>query len=359
MAAKRILIAPLDWGLGHATRCIPIITALQELGADVVIAADRRPAQLLKREFPELEHLRFPGYEIDYPDQANMAWTMFRQLPKIAAGIAFERRHTAALVREHRFDAVISDNRWGVRSDTVPSILIIHQLRILLSRNLRWGQWIIDGANGILTSSFRELWVPDNDETGNILGDLAAPSLRTPRTVFIGPLSRLHTVPAGTEKTNVIVIISGPEPQRTLFERMIVTQLQQTELTALIVRGVPEEEGSRHLSDRIRMVHSMTGEELSRAIASSDIIVARSGFSTIMDMAALGRNPIFVPTPQQTEQEYLAVRLRNSGICYSESQEGFDLVRSIERHRTYRGFPPGSASSISLKERLEQFLVSL
>jgi uncharacterized protein (TIGR00661 family) len=359
MAAKRILVAPLDWGLGHATRCIPIITALQELGAEVVIAADRRPAQLLRKEFPALEHLRFPGYEIEYPEQGNMAWTMFRQLPKLAAGIAFERRHTEELVRKYRFDAVISDNRWGVRSDSAASVLIIHQLRILLSRNLRRGQWIIDGANSILTTKFRELWVPDNDGPENILGDLAAPSLRTPRTSFIGPISRLRSHPAGSETVNVIVIISGPEPQRTLFERMVTAQLLQSELTALIVRGVPEEVGGRSLSDRIRIVHSMTGDELSHAIASSEIVVARSGFSTIMDMAVLGKNPIFVPTPQQTEQEYLAVRLRNSGICYSEPQQEFDLKRSIEQHRKYTGFLAGPEPAVRLKDRMEQFLASL
>ncbi len=359
MRAKKILIAPLDWGLGHATRCVPIINILRSLGVEVVIAADRRPAQLLRKEFPDLEHLRFPGYEIVYPDHGNMAWMMFRQLPKIASGIAFERRHTEELVRKHRFDAVISDNRWGVRSNAVPSALIINQLRILLSKNLRWGQWIIDGANRMLIAPFNELWVPDADRTDNMLGELADPSLRTRRTHFVGPISRLQPLPSGPKTTQVIVIISGPEPQRSIFERMIVSQLLRTELTALIVRGIPEQDGVESVSERITMVNSMTGNELSEAIASSEIIISRSGHSTIMDMAILGRNPIFIPTPQQTEQEYLALRLRNNGICYSESQQEFDLQRCIERHKAYKGFPPLPDPARLLTERLERFVRSL
>jgi hypothetical protein len=164
-----------------------------------VIAADHRPAELLKKEFPELEHVRFPGYTIDYPVNANMAWTMFRQLPTLFKGIAAEHRLLEQLVTEHSIDAVISDNRWGAYSDRVPSIYIVHQLRILLSRYIQWAQGIVDSANGRLIRPFTEVWIPDNPGDTNLSGELSDRSLVPRNGYFIGPLSRLKRISTFTK----------------------------------------------------------------------------------------------------------------------------------------------------------------
>jgi uncharacterized protein (TIGR00661 family) len=359
MNKKRILIAPLDWGLGHASRCVPIIQELLAKGLEVVIAADNRPAELLKKEFPDLEHVRFPGYTIDYPVNANMAWTMFRQLPKLFRGIAAEHALLETLVEQHRIDAVISDNRWGAYSAKVPSIYIVHQLRILLSRFIRWGQPIVDLANGRLIRPFSEVWIPDHSNADRLSGELSHDSLLPKNSFFIGPLSRLKKIDTFKKELDILVILSGPEPQRTLFEKLITDQLKQTTMRALVVRGTPERMMKMKLSETLTLVSALTSDELSEAIASSHIIISRPGYSTVMDLSSLGANAIFVPTPQQTEQEYLAHRLKEQKICYSETQEEFSLTRAVAQFNSYSGFTQQPNDRTVLRQRIDQLITRL
>ncbi len=356
---KRILVAPLDWGLGHATRCIPIINELIARNVEVVIAADNRPAELLKKEFPQLEHVRFPGYNITYPNAGNMAWTMFRQLPKLLHGIKSEHEELERIIVRYNIDAVISDNRWGAYSSKVPSIYIVNQLRILLSQYLRWGQSIVDHANKKLIAAYQELWIPDFDTPDNFLGELAHPSLRTSNTYFIGPISRLKRIERKEKTLDILVVLSGPEPQRTLFEQLLITQLRSTTYRSKLVRGTPERNDEVHLTEYLTVVNSMTTNELSEAIASAHTIISRPGHSTIMDLTHLGAKPIFVPTPQQTEQEYLAKRLKERKICYSETQDSFSLERAMIEHRSYSGFTVTNNKQIVLKERLDKLLETI
>lgn len=359
MTRKRILIAPLDWGLGHAARCVPIIHELLAKELDVVIAADNRPAELLKKEFPDLEHVRFPGYTIDYPVNANMAWTMFRQLPKLFRGIAEEHAILETLVKDHRIDAVISDNRWGAYSTTVPSIYIVHQLRILLSRLLRWGQPIVDLANGRLIRPFSEVWIPDRGTEDRLSGELSHDSLLPKNSFFIGPLSRLKRIDTFKKELDILVILSGPEPQRTIFEKLITEQLKQTTMRALVVRGTPERVLKMKLSETLTLVSALTAAELSESIASSHIIISRPGYSTVMDLAVLGANAIYVPTPQQTEQEYLAKRLKEQKICYSETQEEFSLTRAVAQFNSYSGFTQQPNDMNVLRQRIDHLITRI
>jgi uncharacterized protein (TIGR00661 family) len=359
MKKKRILIAPLDWGLGHATRCVPIINELIAKGFEVIVAADNRPAELLKKEFPGLEHVRYPGYSIDYPVNANMAWTMFRQLPKIFKGIADEHRLLETLVSELKIDAVISDNRWGAYSENVPSIYMVHQLRILLSEYIRWGQGIVDFANRQLMAPFTEVWIPDSGSENNLSGALSHNSVLPQNSFFIGPLSRLKKISTFNKELDVLVILSGPEPQRTMFETLITEQLKKTTMRALVVRGTPERFLKMKLSDTLTLIGSLTSDELSEAIASSHIIISRPGYSTVMDLSFLGANAIFVPTPQQTEQEYLAQRLKDQKICYSESQKDFSLTRAIAQFSSYSGFSQFQNDYSVLRQRIDHLITTI
>ncbi|MFA6468344.1 MAG: glycosyltransferase [Bacteroidota bacterium] len=356
MTKKRILIAPLDWGLGHAARCVPIIYELIAQGIEVVIAADRRPADLLKKEFPDLEHLKYPGYSITYPENANMAWTMFRQLPVLFKGIALEHDQLESLVKSHGIDAVISDNRWGAYSKQVPSVFMTHQIRILLSKYLVWGQGIVDAAHARLMMPFSEIWIPDT-ESGTTLSGILSHNGSVPKNAYyIGPLSRLKKISRFNKELDVLVILSGPEPQRTIFETLIVAQLKKSTMRSLVVRGTPELTLKMKLSDTLTLVGSLTSDELSEAIASSHIIISRPGYSTIMDLSFLGANAIFVPTPQQTEQEYLAQRLKEEKICYSEPQNGFSLQRSVSQFNAYSGFRQVQNDHTLLRQRIDHLL---
>lgn len=356
MSRKRILIAPLDWGLGHATRCIPIIHELLAKDVDVIIAADHRPAELLKREFPDLEHVRLPAYTVEYPVDANMAWSMFKELPKMYQGLVAERALLDTIITERKIDAVISDNRWGIYSKRVPSIYIVHQIRILLSPFLRWGQGIIDAANARLIRSFSEVWIPDFGTADRLTGELTHDSLLPKNAFFIGPLSRLKKITSFKKELDVLVILSGPEPQRTIFEKIAVDQLKQTTMRALVVRGTPERQLKMKISENLSLISSLTSDELSEAIAASHIIISRPGYSTVMDLSLLGANAIFVPTPQQTEQEYLARRLKDRRICYSETQENFSLTHAVAQFNSYSGFSQFQNDRSVLRQRIDHLI---
>lgn len=359
MKKKRILIAPLDWGLGHATRCVPIIHELIAKNATVIIAADNRPAELLKKEFPDLEHIRYPGYTLDYPVNENMAWTMFRQLPKLFRGIHAEHKFLANIIQDLAIDAIISDNRWGAYSRSIPSIYIVHQLRILLSDFIRWGQGIVDFGNRRLIKNFNEVWIPDFEFGQNLSGELSHSSRLPKNSFFIGPLSRLVKLEGMRKELDVLVIVSGPEPQRSVFEEMITSQLKTTSLRSLIIKGTPEKNFKMKLTDSVTIVSSLTSSELSQAIASAHIVISRPGYSTVMDLSFLGANAIFIPTPQQTEQEYLAKRLMERKICYSEPQNNFSLTRALEQIHSYSGFSPLQNDYSILQQRIDHLLQSL
>jgi uncharacterized protein (TIGR00661 family) len=359
MSKKRILIAPLDWGLGHATRCIPIIHELIAQNAEVIIGADNRPAELLKKEFPYLQHIKFPGYTIDYPVNENMAWTMFRQLPTLYRGISAEHTFLKNIIKKENIDAVISDNRWGVYSKSIPSVYIVHQLRILLSDFIKWGQGIVDFENRQLIKNFNEVWIPDFGDEKNLSGVLSHSSQLPRNSFFIGPLSRLVKLEGMRKELDVLVILSGPEPQRTVFEELITTQLKETSLRALIVKGTPEKNFKLKLTESLTTVSALTSSELSQAIASAHIVISRPGYSTIMDLSFLGANAIFIPTPQQTEQEYLANRLKEQHICYTESQNEFSLERALQQFNSYSGFSQLQNDYSILQQRIIHLLKSI
>jgi uncharacterized protein (TIGR00661 family) len=288
-----------------------------------------------------------------------MALTMLRQLPKLLYDIVQEHRTLDSIITEYNIDAVISDNRWGAYSKRIPSIYMVHQIRILLPSYLQWGQFILDLVNTMLIRAYQEVWIPDFESEPNLTGVMSHNSLHIRNSFFIGALSRLKKISGQKKVNDIIVILSGVEPQRTVFEELVVSQLKETTYRALIVRGVTEETATVKLTDTITMVNSMNTNELSEAIASSHVILSRSGHSTVMDLAFLGSNAIFVPTPQQTEQEYLAHRLKEQKICYFETQDEFSLTRAMTQFSSYSGFSRMENNHAVLRERIDHLLSRL
>lgn len=331
---KRILICPLDWGLGHATRCIPIIRLLKEKKVEVIIAADGRPFELLKQEFPELEFIRFNGYDIQYPEKGSMTWKMFLSVPGILKGIKMEHQKLDKIIDENKIDAVISDNRYGCWSKKVKSVFITHQLMI----KTPFAGNVLHKIVLSYIKKFDECWVPDFEGANNLSGDLAHKYPLPAKTFYIGPLSRFAKEKTASFEYDVMAIISGPEPQRSLFEKMILEQLSITNLKALLVAGKTEVEQKIEIRGNVKIISHLRSREMQEAISGSKIIIARSGYSTIMDLALLGKKAIFIPTPGQTEQEYLAELVLQKNIAYSKSQEKFDLEKALKESENYKGF---------------------
>lgn len=337
---KRILICPLDWGLGHATRCIPIIKQLQNQNNTVVIAADKRPLQLLKKEFPQIEILKLNGYEISYPSGRNMVAKMLMSIPKILAGIYREHQAIKKIIAEKNIDVVISDNRYGLWNKKIKSIFITHQIGI----KSPFAEKLIYKINKWFIEKYDECWIPDIEGEKNLSGDLSHKYSLPKNAKYIGWLSRFvpcHIEQSKTSQTisndeilrsaqddYIFVILSGPEPQRAIFENKILAQAKNVTQNILVVQGKTEE-NKNEIIGNIALVSHLETEEMRRAILNAQKIICRSGYSTIMDLMVLGKTAMLVPTSGQTEQEYLAKYLSEKKMFKYIEQDKFDLRKAL------------------------------
>lgn len=328
---KRILIAPLDWGIGHATRCIPIIDALLTHKYDVIIAADERPMHLLSAEFPNLEIIRLPGYNIKYPKHIPMSMSMLLQMPKILLKIKKENKLLEKIITDYKIDGVISDNRFGLYSKQIPCVFITHQLEIQSPYFTKE----IQGLNYKYINKFNVCWVVD-DKENNLAGKLSKPKKLPNKTIYIGNQSRFKHQEI-ERKYDFLAIVSGPEPQRTILEKGLIKALQERKETSLMILGKPELNYTKQLGNLTIHSHLNT-KELNKAILSSDLVICRPGYSTIMDLAKLMKKAFFVPTPGQTEQEYLASLISRKKICYYQKQNEFNFEQAIHESKKYSGF---------------------
>ena len=338
---KRILICPLDWGLGHAARCVPIIRLLISAGFEVVLAADHEPFELLKKEFPEIECIRFPSYRISYDH--SMALSMLLSIPKIFFGIRKEHQKLNQLIEEHRIDMVISDNRFGLWTRKVPCVFITHQLMIKCPPYLSFLEILLHRINMFFVSKYNQCWVPDFEDENNLSADLSHRFSIPKNTFFIGPLSRfyeLDTQLKEVEKIDLLVILSGPEPQRTIFEKILLKQLNPLiHLKTVLVRGLPSETHALQGPPHIQVFSFLNTEQLLPYLQSSDYVVSRAGYSSVMDFSVFGKKAILVPTPGQTEQEYLAFKLKTNKIAYAIDQKNFNIAIALNEVNHFRGIP--------------------
>lgn len=329
MKKKKILIAPLDWGLGHATRCIPIARALEEEGFEVLFCAASRSLELLMKEFPKNQFIKLEGYNVSYPKNGWMIISMLFQSLRILNKIRKEHQELKQIVRDFEINGIISDNRYGMFHKTIPSVFITHQLNIqspIFSKLIR-------KINFWFINKYQECWIPDT-EKNTLSGKLSL--YKAPKLSFIGPLSRFKKLKA-TEKIDILAIVSGPEPQRTIFENLLKKQLLKSEKNCLLVLGKTESEKIEHLKN-LTIINHLASEELNQAICNSEIIISRSGYSTIMDLASLNKKAIFIPTPGQTEQLYLATLFSEQKIAYAQHQHLFNLEKAMEESENFNGF---------------------
>jgi hypothetical protein len=306
MCAPTVLIAPLNWGLGHATRCVPIISNALATGQRVVLAADGDTLHWLQSEFPDLKAIRLPGFSIQYSQSDSQLFAMTRQLPKIVAGTIREHRQLKKLIREENIQTVISDNRFGLWNKSVKSIYITHQL--LIRAPYRWMEPLLWFCHRSIITRYDECWIPDIEGEGNLSGELSHKYPLPRNARFIGCLSRFastNSVPVKKNYTN-LCLISGPEPHRTLFEQMCIERFKDNTESTLIVRGKPGACMSGSVIGNIDLVSSISSGELKTHILQTPNIFCRSGYSTLMDLKLLERGATLFPTPGQPEQEYLA-----------------------------------------------------
>lgn len=328
----KILVAPLNWGLGHASRCVPLIHSLLDEGHEVVIGGDGMSFTLLRKHFPKLRYVYLAPLDLHYSRSGNQTWAMLKAIPQLLLWRNKDRLMLKAILQEEHFDQVISDNRPGLYNKQVECIYITHQLQIRLTKTWQWAEAMASRIHARMYTRFNKVWIPDYEDINHSLaGELSHPSnLRLSRKMtafqYIGPLSRFHspiTHKPSPINYEVVAVLSGLEPQRTLLEQELIERYSGKEERVLIVQGLVNHPNTRIKRGNLTIVPSMADAELVPALLNARHIIARSGYSTIMDLEALGllsvgnNKPLpvhieLIPTPGQPEQEYLAVWLKDA-----------------------------------------------
>lgn len=298
-----------------------------------VIACDGLAFELLKKEFPKLKAIELPSYNISYPKKANGFKLKFiKDSPHLLKTIKKEKKVIDALVKAENISGIISDNRFGVRHKNIPSVFITHQLRVLSGNTT----WLSSKMHQKIISKFDECWVPDHIGTNNLSGKLGHVAGYQSSIKYLGPLTRFKKLDIKS-RYNLLVLLSGPEPHRTFFEQKLLVELKSYKGKVLFIKGKIESEQQKEIHDNMVVYNFMTSKELEVAINESDLILSRSGYTTIMDLAKLEKKAFFIPTPGQFEQEYLAKKLDEEGIVPSCNQDEFDIKMLFEA-KNYSGF---------------------
>ncbi len=332
--SPRIIVAPLDWGLGHATRCIPIIKTLLDAGCSVYIACNATAQQLLFHEFSNLHFLPLEGYKIRYSSsKRTFAFKILQQIPKIIFAIRRENKWLKKAVEEYQFDLIISDNRYGFFHKTTPSFFITHQLFIqtpfvLISK-------MIQKINYNFINRFTRCWVPDFPTIPNIAGVLSHPKKLPNLPInYIGALSRFNKDNKALIKYKWLFIISGPEPQRTLFEELCCNVIKFLQGDILLIRGLPGSTETVAVPKHCTVFNHLSTQQLQTAFAQSEYVISRAGYTTIMEIIMMQKKSILIPTPGQTEQEFLAKHLVQQHWCFACRQQD-DFYEQIQKAEAF------------------------
>ena len=302
LSGKKILLAPLDWGLGHASRCVPLLNQLQQQNNQLIVACTTQQKKFLEQELKGLEFIDLFGYNIRYARVLPLWVKIFLQLPKLCLVVRKERKWLAAYLEENKIDVVISDNRFGLYNSHVESIFITHQLNIQVPAFKN----IVNGINTFFIKKYTRCWVPDyREKEKRLSGILSQENPNLKNVEFIGPLSRFEKKELQEKKYAVLLLLSGPEPQRSLLEEKLTTAFLNTQHTVALVRGSLQTKEKKFPSNFF-VTDMASSKELRTLFASSEKIICRSGYSTLLDLHVLGLKALLIPTPGQTEQEYLA-----------------------------------------------------
>ncbi len=308
LAKKRVLLAPLNWGLGHASRCIPIIESLEKMQCEVILGVYGESGDLLKQTFPQMAYVDLPGFQIKY-NSRKVYWAIFQSVPRLLRSIGMEYREVQQVVKKMDIDAIISDHRYGCYSPGIPSFILCHQLNFIAP----FGEKAVNMLNHYLLHRFERIWVPDHRGDKSLAGKLSfSPDNLQGKLDYIGPITRFKKPVSKYDlfTYDQVGIISGPEPYRTYFEQQLIEEFKNTVGKYgrfALVRGRPGDPTPKQHRN-IDVYNHLPTDELYDVINESAMVQCRSGYSSIMDLDTLKRNALFTATPGQTEQEYLAVQ---------------------------------------------------
>lgn len=336
---KKILFGVLDWGLGHASRSIPLIDSLLQNDIDISVVSSGSALTMLTEHYPYLPFFELPAFNIRLSTGTSSVLKIACQLPHFYDVINKEHKITEKLIRLNQYDGIISDNRYGLWSKKVPAIFITHQLFIKAPNAFRFSEPLINKINHHYIKKFDSCWVPDFLDITQLSGRLSHFGSTKFSVEYIGPLSRFSSMESDNKslKYEAIAILSGPEPQRSIFEEILVREMNRIDADFCLVRGLPESGIKIIQKGRITIHNYLDSNELSNVISKSKLVICRSGYSSIMDLAALGAKALLVPTPGQSEQEYLASYHQKLHHYLAVNQNELDLPEQLKQAIGYPG----------------------
>jgi len=352
---KKIFISLLDWGLGHACRVLPVIRKFNDEGYSVYIASSGRAKELLKRELTDCHFVDFPRYPVRYP-RTRFFVTRFMLVifPAMLITMWREHYHLKKLQKIYNFDLIISDNRFYAWHKNVPSFLISHQLRYKLPWPINNFEWLPEYFNYFFFRRYDKIIIPDNHEPESYTGQLSHKLrfLNPDGLYYAGILTSL--VPEDEQITEIIdylIIISGPEPQRSKFEQIIFKQVNQLKGNVVVALGLPEKNYKIRQGNAVFYTF-MDRQQMSRYMQMARFIIGRPGYTSVMEMIELNKRGVFIPTPGQVEQVYLARYFEQQGWCHFVTQEKMNLAEAVTVGEKYPGFPLNESSSENNVDKL-------
>lgn len=306
---KHVLVAALDWGLGHATRCVPLIRRLQNNGCHVILASSGQAKEFFIRYFPELLVLDKPAYNITYPKNSSMTWSMLLQSPSIVRTVIRENFWLKKIIREHNLGKIYSDNCYGLWNKKIHTVFITHQIFIQVPLRLKFISSLLNLIVRTIAEKYNECHIPDTNDYKNYSGELSHNGRLPRNATYTGIQSRFsgNKNYRVSEFNDIVLLLSGPEPQRTMLEEKFLHLLPELKMKCCIVRGLPGSEVEKQNTETLAWHNHLSDDELKGLLKNAKKIICRSGYSTIMDLAELDLAALLIPTPGQTEQEYLAI----------------------------------------------------
>jgi UDP:flavonoid glycosyltransferase YjiC (YdhE family) len=337
-----VFISPLSWGLGHAGRVTPIIRELLKYGYEVTIATSGGPLEMLKKEFPDCHFIFFQDYPAPYSSTRFFLPKFALSIPNLSKALADEKKIADSLLSNNKYDMVISDSRLGVYSDKIPSFFISHQLRFSLPYYIKPVETFSLYINEYFHKRFERIIIPDNNpDTVCLSGKLCQSTRRTTnaKAYYAGILCPSHKMDV-PEDLDFLVSISGPEPQRSKLEEILLRQVQKLPGKKVVLLGRPQDNFEKKLDRDTTVKSYVSHEEKNVLMNRAKFVISRSGYTTMMEMAELDKKRgFFTPTPGQTEQEYLSEYYEKQRWFPSKSQYELDLLKDVERAMEYKGFP--------------------
>ncbi len=337
---NRVLVCPLGWGLGHASRLIPVILGLNKYGFEVLAAGDEPQMNFLKSHFPDIKTIIFPSLKVKLVKRSTQLLPLIGIAIKIPYLLIKEHFVLKRIVKDYNIGIVISDNRYGLWGKKIKSVLITHQLSIVFPMPFRFLKPVGEYLVRVMANRFTFCWLPDYADKNNLAGDLSHPKKTPANARYIGLLSRFQgkSIEHIPLEWDLVGIVSGPSPQRELLIESITNYSKKQKLKTLVVMGNLKNGTTIFENEGIFYTGHLKDNDFIKAVNSSKYLITRAGYSTIMDLVAVGKGGLIVPTPGQTEQEYIASYLSNKELfktCQQDDLMNIDLSESLARNITF------------------------